>query len=157
MTPRPRHIPEGFQAISPALVINDASRAIEFYEKVFGAKQRMRLMGPAGKIVHAELVIGDAVFSVADEFPAWGNHGPTLTGDSPVRIVLFVEDVDEVAKRAVAAGARMLIAVSDQFYGDRSGRLMDPFGHVWIISSHKEDVTPSEMRRRMEAISQQAK
>lgn len=137
--------------------MNGASRAIEFYENVFGAKERMRLTGPTGKIVHAELVIGDAIFSVADEFPEWGNHGPTPTGDSPVRIVLFVEDVDEIAKRAVAAGARMLIAVSDQFYGDRSGRLMDPFGHVWIISTHKEDVTPPEMRRRMEELSKQSK
>jgi PhnB protein len=157
MSSKVSHIPKGFQSVSAVLVIHGAAQAINFYERVFGAKETMRLTEPGGKIAHAELVIGGATFSVADEFPEWGDHGPNKAGASPVRIALFVEDVDEVTKRAVAAGARMLIPVSDQFYGDRTGRLVDPFGHVWIISTHKEDVAPAEMRRRMEALSKQSK
>jgi PhnB protein len=153
MTTKVKPIPDGYGAVTPMLVARDAARAMEFYKAVFGAKERMRMMGPEGKIVHAELTIGDSVLMVADEFPEWGNCGPKSAGDSPVRIALYVEDVDEVVKRAVAAGAKVLIPVADQFYGDRSGRLADPFGHVWIVSTHKEDVSPSEMQKRMDAFS----
>jgi PhnB protein len=156
MASRVKAIPDGYHAVTPALVVNGAARSIEFYETAFGAKERMRMTEPGGKIVHAEMTIGDAVFMVKDEFPEWGDLGPKSPGDSPVRIALYVEHVDEVAARAVAAGAKILIPVEDQFYGDRSGRLQDPFGHVWIISTHKEDVSPDEMQRRMDALSKES-
>jgi PhnB protein len=149
-------IPDGYQAVTPLLVVNNAARAMEFYKTAFGAKERMRMAGPGGKIAHAEMTISDAVIMVADEFPEWGDLGPKSVADSAVRIVLYVDDVDEVAKRAVTAGAKVLIPVADQFYGDRSGRLADPFGHVWIIATHKEDVSPDEMRKRMEALSKKS-
>jgi len=156
MATRVKPVPDGFHAVTPLLVVNDAARAIEFYKTAFGAKERMRMAGPGGKIVHAEMTIGDAVIMVADEFPEWGDLGPKSAGDSPVRIALYVDDVDEVAKRAVTAGAKVLIPVADQFYGDRCGRLADPFGHLWIIATHKEDVSPGEMQKRMEALSKKS-
>lgn len=145
-------IPDGYYAVTPLLVVDDAARAIDFYKTAFGAVERMRMAGPGGKIAHAEMTIGDSVIMLADEFPDWGDVGPQADGKSPVRIALYVEDVDEVARRAVAAGAKILIPVADQFYGDRSGRLADPFGHLWIIATHKEDVSPGEMQKRMEAL-----
>ena len=146
-------VPDGYHVVNPLLVVNDAARAIEFYTVVFGATERSRLVGPGGKIAHAELSIGDSVIMLADEFPDWGDVGPKSYGHSPVRLILYVRDVDALASRAVGFGAKMLLAVADQFYGDRSGRLEDPFGHLWIISTHKEDVSPEEMHRRMEALS----
>ena len=156
MADKVKPFPEGFHAVNPVLVVNGAAQAIEFYISAFGAKERMRLVEPGGKIAHAEMTIGDAVFMVKDEFPEWGDRSPDPAGGSPVRIGLYVDDVDEVAKRAVAAGAKILIPVGDQFYGDRSGRLADPFGHIWIISTHKEDVSPEEMKRRMDALSKKS-
>lgn len=156
MDTRVKPIPDGYHAVTPVLVVNDAARAIEFYKTAFGAKQRMRMTGPGGKIVHAEMTIGNAVFMVTDEFPEWGELGPKSAVDSPVRIALYVDDVDEVAKRAVAAGAKILIPVADQFYGDRGGRLADPFGHLWIVATHKEDVSPGEMQKRMDALSKKS-
>ena len=152
MATRVKPIPDGYGAVTPVLVVSGAARAMEFYRTVFGAKERMRMTGPGGKIVHAELTIGNAVLMVTDEFPEWGNLGPKSAADSPVRIALYVDDVDELVKRAVAAGATLLIPVADQFYGDRSGRLADPFGHLWIVSTHKEDVSPGEMQRRMDEL-----
>jgi len=149
-------IPDGYHAVTPLLVVNDAARAIEFYKSAFGAVERMRMAGPGGKIAHAEMTIGDSVIMLADEFPEWGDVGPKADDNSPVRIALYIDDVDEVARRAVAAGAKVLIPVADQFYGDRSGRLADPFGHLWIIATHKEDVSPGEMQKRMEALAKKS-
>jgi PhnB protein len=156
MSGKVKPVPEGFHSVNPVLVVNGASRAIEFYRTAFGAKERMRLAGPGGKIVHAEMTLGDALFMVKDEFPEWGDHSPKTAEGSSVRIALYIDEVDEVAARAVAAGAKILIPVADQFYGDRSGRLEDPFGHVWIISTHKENVAPDEMKRRMDALSKKS-
>jgi PhnB protein len=156
MATKVKSIPDGYSAVTPVLVVSDAARAIEFYKTVFGAKERMRMAGPGGKIVHAELTVGDAVLMVADEFPEWGDLSPKSGVDPTVRIAIYVDDVDAVAKRAVAGGAKILIPVADQFYGDRSGRLADPFGHLWIISTHKEDVSPDEMQKRMAALSKKS-
>ena len=153
---RVKPIPDGYHAVTPFLVVSDAARAMEFYKVAFGAKERMRMAGPGGKIVHAEMTIGDAVIMVADEFPEWGNLSPESLNGSPVRMALYVEDVDDVASRAVAAGAKVLIPVADQFYGDRSGRLADPFGHLWIVATHIEDVSPGEMQKRMDALSKKS-
>jgi PhnB protein len=153
MASKVNYIREGCHAVTPVLVVNDAARAIDFYKTVFGARERMRLVGPGGKIVHAEITLGDAIIMVSDEFREWGDLGPTSAGDSPVRIAYYVENVDEVAERAAAAGAKILIPVADQFYGDRSGRLIDPFGHLWIIATHKENVSLTEMQKHMDALS----
>jgi len=153
---RVKPIPDGYHAVTPFLVVSDAARAMEFYKAAFGATERMRMAGPGGKIVHAEMTIGDAVIMVADEFPEWGNLSPESLNGSPVRMALYVEDVDDVASRAVAAGAKVLIPVADQFYGDRSGRLADPFGHLWIVATHIEDVSPGEMQKRMDALSKKS-
>src|SRR5271157_566043 len=156
MMSRVKPIPDGYHAVTPFLVVSDAARAMEFYKAAFGATERMRMAGPGGKIVHAEMTIGDAVIMVADEFPEWGNLSPESLNGSPVRMALYVEDVDDVASRAVAAGAKVLIPVADQFYGDRSGRLADPFGHLWIVATHIEDVSPGEMQKRMDALSKKS-
>jgi PhnB protein len=156
MMSRVKPIPDGYHAVTPFLVVSDAARAMEFYKAAFGAKERMRMAGPGGKIVHAEMTIGDTVIMVADEFPEWGNLSPESLNGSPVRMALYVEDVDDVASRAVAAGAKVLIPVADQFYGDRSGRLADPFGHLWIVATHIEDVSPGEMQKRMDALSKKS-
>jgi len=152
MAEKVKHIPAGWHAVTPYLVVKDAARAIDFYGKVFGAKEVMRLPGSDGKVGHAEIKIGGDYVMLADEVPEQGHKSPQSLGGSPVRIHLYVEDVDAVASRAVEAGARVLIPVGDQFYGDRSGRIEDPFGHIWILSTHTEDVTPMEMQQRMEAL-----
>jgi PhnB protein len=156
MMSRVKPIPDGYHAVTPFLVVSDAARAMEFYKAAFGAKERMRMAGPGGKIVHAEMTIGDAVIMVGDEFPEWGNLSPESLNGSPVRMALYVQDVDDVASRAVAAGAKVLVPVADQFYGDRSGRLADPFGHLWIVATHIEDVSPGEMQKRMDALSKKS-
>jgi PhnB protein len=143
-------IPEGYHTATPYLIVRGAERALEFYKKAFGATELMRFPAPEGKIGHAEIKIGDSPIMLADEFPDMGNRSPQSFGGTPVSIMLYVEDVDAVAKRAVAAGAKEQRPVKDQFYGDRSGTFEDPFGHVWNIATHKEDVSPEEMRRRME-------
>ncbi len=154
-TGKVRPIPEGHHSVAPYLMVRDAAGAIEFYKQAFGATEVMRLSMPDGRIGHAEIQIGDSRIMLADEFPEYGNRGPEAFGGSPVIISLFVEDVDAVASKAVAGGAKILIPVSDQFYGDRSGRLADPFGHVWIVSTHIEDVSPEEIERRTEAFMKQ--
>src|SRR5262249_48213188 len=131
-------------------------RAIDFYKKAFGATELMRMADPtSGKIGHAEIKIGDSVIMIADEFPEMDARSPKSLGGSPVGLALYVEDVDAVADRAVAAGATVVRPVKDQFYGDRSGTFTDPFGHKWTVATHKEDVSPEEMHRRMEAACKQ--
>jgi len=144
-------IPDGYHTATPYLIIKNATKAIEFYKQAFGAKETMRFPGPDGKIGHAEIRVGDSAIMMADEFPEKGVRSPESFGGSPVMILLYVEDVDAVTARAIAAGAKSVRPVQDQFYGDRSGTIADPFGHVWTISTHKEDVSPEEMQRRMAA------
>lgn len=146
-------IPEGYPRVTPYLVIDGAARAIDFYKRIFGAKERFRMDAPGGKIGHAELQIGDSVVMLADEFPEMGYRGPRAFGGTPVSLHIYVEDVDAIAKQATAAGAKELRPVRDEFYGDRTGTFEDPFGHVWSIATHKEDVSREEMERRMTAMS----
>ncbi|MCH7760642.1 VOC family protein [candidate division TA06 bacterium] len=149
MTVKP--IPDGYNTVTPYLIVKDAASAIDFYQKAFGAKELMRMAGPSGKVGHAEIKIGDSPIMLADESPEMGTRGPQSLGGSPVSILLYVENVDELFTRAIAAGAKALKPVQDQFYGDRSGTLTDPFGHVWTIATHKEDIPPEEMAKRAEA------
>lgn len=141
-------IPDDRPNASPYITVRGADEAIEFYKQAFGATEELRLVDSGGNVVHAEIRIGDSVIMITDEFPEWGNQGPISLGGSPVRIHLYVEDPDAVAERAVAAGAELVIPVDDQFYGERTGRVKDPFGHSWIIAAHVEDMTGEEMQRR---------
>jgi PhnB protein len=134
--------------LTPYLVVDGAAEAIAFYTHAFGAEETMRLAEPSGRIGHAEITIGKALVMLADEFPEMNIRGPRALGGSPVTLHLKVDDVDAVAARAVDAGATVVFAVKDQFYGERSGRFTDPFGHVWVLSTHIEDVSPEEMQRR---------
>jgi len=142
--------PEGYHRITPYLVVDGAAKALEFYAKHFGAEEFVRMPGPEGKVMHAEMKIGDSVLMLADGMDEF--KGPNAYGGSPVSLLLYVEKVDEVVAGAVAAGATLLRPVQDQFYGDRSGTLKDPFGHIWTIATHVEDVSPEEMQRRMQAM-----
>ena len=144
-------IPADYAGITPYLSVKGAADAIEFYKKAFGATEMMRLPNPDGTLGHAEIKIGDALIMLADEYPDYGNVSPKTLGGSSVRLHMYVEDVDAFFEKAVAAGAKVLIPVADQFYGDRSGRLEDPFGHVWHVATHTEDVSPEEMERRASA------
>ncbi len=148
MTPV-HYIPQGYNSITPYLVIKGAADAIEYYKKVFGATVVVRMDDPSGRIGHAELKIGDSHIMLADEFPEMNYRAPVTDGSSPVSILLYVEDVDLIVERAVAAGAKILKPVQDQFYGDRSGFIQDPFGHLWGVATHKEDVSAEEMEERM--------
>jgi PhnB protein len=149
-------IPQGYGSVTPYLIVDGAAAAIEFYKKVFEAEERMRLAAPGGRVGHAELVIGGSVVMLADEHPEMGARGPRTIGGSPVGIHLYLGDVDRTAARAVAAGAKLLRPVADQFYGDRGGTIEDPFGHVWHLATHVEDVPPDELRRRAAAAMQAA-
>ena len=144
-------IPDGYPSLSPYLSVDGAAAAIDFYSKVLGAKERMRMPGPDGKIGHAELQIGDSVLMLADEWEEGGFLAPQTVGRTSVTLSLFVEDVDGVFERALAAGAKSLRPVENQFYGDRSGQFEDPFGHRWSIATHVEDVSPEEMAKRAAA------
>ena len=144
-------VPEGYHTVTPYLIIKGAAAAIEFYKKALGATELMRMPQPDGRIGHAELKIGDSHVMLADEFPEMNNRGPKTLGGSAVTIHLYVEDVAAVARKALAAGAKELTPVKDQFYGDRAGKLEDPFGHVWYISTHKEDLSPEEIQERAKA------
>ena len=148
MTSGVKPVPEGYHSVTPYLVVNDAAGAIEFYKTAFGASELMRMAAPNGRIGHAELRIGDSRVMLADEFPEMGARSARTIGGSPVHIYLYVEDVDAVTGRALAAGAKELRPVKDQFYGDRSGSIEDPLGHVWHVSTHQEDVPPDELKRR---------
>ena len=151
MSPSVKPIPDGYPQVSPYLIVDGAARAIDFYTQVLGAKERMRMGGPDGKIGHAELQIGDSVIMLADEFPEMDFRSPRSIGGTPVHIHLYVEDVDAVVGRALASGAKVLRPVQDQFYGDRSGSVIDPYGHVWHVATHKEDLSMDELRRRAAA------
>ena len=148
-------IPEGYHAVTPYLIIKGATAAIDYYKKVFGATERMRMDGPGGTIGHAELVIGDSTIMLADEYPDMGHRSPKTIGGTPVSLVLYIEDVDAVFKRALDAGAKSVRPVENQFYGDRMGTLEDPFGHMWSVATHVEDVAPEEMKRRAEEFAKQ--
>jgi PhnB protein len=144
-------IPDGYTTATPYLIIKDAASAIEFYKQAFGATELMRFADPSGKIGHAEIKIGNSPIMLADEFPEMGVRGPQSFGGTPVSILLYVEDVDARFRQAIAAGANETRPVKDQFYGDRSGTLVDPFGHVWTLATHKEDVSLEEVNKRFEA------
>lgn len=151
MARKVRAIPEGHHTVTPYLIVSDAAGALAFYKKAFGAEELMRVAAPRGKIGHAELRIGDSVIMLADEYPDMNARGPHAFGGSPVSIHLYVEDVDTVARQAIAAGATVVRPVQDQFYGDRSGSFTDPFGHSWHVATHKEDLTPEELDKRVKA------
>lgn len=145
-------IPDGYRGATPYLCVKGAAQAIEFYQHAFGAVELMRIANTTGGVGHAEIKIGDAIVMLSDEAPEMNVRSPVSIGGSPVAIMLYFEDVDAVAKQAVAAGAKLLRAVEDQFYGDRGGKLQDPFGHIWWIATHIEDVAPEEMRKRAAAL-----
>jgi PhnB protein len=141
-------IPDGYPQVTPYLCVDGAQAAIEFYSAVLGAKERMHMPGPDGKIAHAELQLGESVIMLSDEFPEMDVRGPRSVGGTPVMISVYVEDVDAVFDAAVAAGATARRPVENQFYGDRTGQFEDPFGHRWSVATHVEDVPPDEMQKR---------
>ena len=148
MSNKVKSVPEGYHSVIPYLIIQDATQALEFYKKAFEAIEVMRMPTPDGKIGHAEIKIGDSHIMLADEFPERGFRGPKALGGTPVGIMVYVENVDETVSKAVAAKAKILQPVKNQFYGDRSGQIEDPFGHSWYIATHIEDVPPKEMEKR---------
>ena len=145
-------IPDGYPQVTPYLSVDGAAEAMEFYGRVLGATERMRMDGPDGKVGHAELEIGSGLVMLADEFPGTGQQSPRSLGGTSVTVSVYVEDVDAVFGRAIDAGATEVRPVADQFYGDRVGSFRDPWGHVWSIATHVEDVSPEEMARRAEAM-----
>lgn len=149
-------VPEGYHSVTPYLIVKGAARAIEFYKKAFGATELMRFPGPNDSVMHAEIKIGDSPVMLADEKDDAGYRSPQSVGGSPVSLMVYVQDVDKVFNQAVSSGANATRPVADQFYGDRLGTLVDPFGHVWSIATHKEDVSEQEMQRRMQALPKSA-
>ncbi|TWU09369.1 hypothetical protein CA54_46100 [Symmachiella macrocystis] len=147
MTVQP--IPDGYHTATPYMIVDGAGEAIAFYEKAFGATELMRMPGPDGKIGHAEIQIGDSRIMMSDEYPDMGFRGPKSLGGAGINMMLYVEDCDTLFAQALAAGGKELRPLADQFYGDRSGTLEDPFGHVWTVSTHKEDLTMEEVAARM--------
>ncbi len=156
MSKNVNYIPEGRNSVTPYLIVKNAARAIDYYKNVFGATELMRMDGPDGKIGHAELKIGDSIIMLADENVAMGNRSAESIGASPVSLYVYLPDVDKTFEKAVAGGAKMLKPVEDQFYGDRSGFLRDPFGHLWGLATHKEDVSAQEIEKRMKKMMQAA-
>lgn len=152
------YIPKDYNTVTPYLVIKGAAQAIEYYKKVFGATETVRMNGPDGKVGHAELKIGNSIIMLADENPnmGQGHTGATTIGGSPVSLYVYFPDVDRIFERAVAEGAKVLKPVENQFYGDRNGFLQDPFGHLWGLATHVEDVSPQEMKERMQKMMQAA-
>jgi PhnB protein len=141
-------VPDGYHTVTPYIIVNAGAKALEFYARAFGAVERLRIDGPGGKIGHAEIMIGNSYVMLADEHPEVEALSPTTVGGTPVTLHLYVEDVDTVVARAVAAGATLIRPVADQFYGDRVGGIRDPFGHRWFIATHKEDLSNEELQRR---------
>jgi PhnB protein len=150
-------IPDAYRSATPYLCIRDAAKALEFYKKAFGAKEISRMGMPDGKIGHAEIKISEAIIMLSDEFPDYGALSPQSIGGTPVSIMVYVEDVDGFVNRAVAAGAKLEKPVQDQFWGDRSGVLIDPFGHKWHFATHIEDISPEEMKKRHDDFMKQMK
>jgi PhnB protein len=143
-------VPEGFHTVTPYLVVDDGARAIEFYQQAFGAKEIMRMPGPDGKVSHAEIKIGDSIIMLGPAQANTGVRSPQSVGGSTVSIFLYLDDVDSTFKKALSAGAKEAQPLADQLWGDRYGRLTDPFGHSWSLATHKEDVSPEEMSKRMQ-------
>ena len=141
-------IPEGYHTITPYLAVDDAAEAIEYYQEAFGAKERVRMNAPDGKIGHAELEIGDSLVMLSDPFPQATTKSPSELGGTSASVFMYVEDVDATVKQAVDAGAKVTMEVSDQFWGDRFGSVVDPFGHQWSIATHVEDLSPEEIAER---------
>ncbi len=152
MAKQVKPIPDGYHSVTPYLVVKGAAEAIDFYKKVFGAVEVMRMPQPDGRIGHAELRIGDSHVMLADEFPEMEVVGPGTLGNTSVGLLLYVDDVDKTVERAVALGATIKKPVADQFYGDRNGTIEDPFGHKWTVAVHVEDVSTEEMERRAAAM-----
>ena len=144
-------VPKGFHTLTPHLVIKGAAEAIEFYKRAFQAQEVVRMLSPEKRIIHAELKIGDSMVFIGEEFPTMGCTGPAVLGGTPVTLHLYVDDVDAVFDRAVKAGATVTMPLNNMFWGDRYGKLTDPFGHNWSIASRVEDVSPEEMQRRQES------
>jgi PhnB protein len=151
MTDKVKPIPEGYHTLTPYLIVHDAAGAIEFYKQAFGATEMFRMDGPDGRIGHAEMRVGDSQIMLADEHPEMNARSPQTMGGSPVSFMLYVEDVDGMVAQALAAGATLKRPIADQFYGDRTGGVEDPFGHNWYIATHVEDVAPDELQRRAAA------
>jgi PhnB protein len=149
-------IPDGYNSVIPYLHVKGAAQALEFYKSAFGAKEVLRMPGPGGQVMHAELKIGDSMIMLSDEHPQMGALGPQSVGGTPVTLHLYVENVDAVVRKAVAAGATLDQPVKDQFYGDRSGSLTDPFGHKWHVATHVEDVSPEDLKVRAAAAMSQS-
>ena len=145
-------VPDGYHTVTPYMTIRDAAKALEFYKKAFGAEVAVRMDGPGGRISHAEMRIGNSMIMLSDEAPEMGAKSPQQLGGSPVKLLLYVDDVDAITKRAVEAGATIVRPVEDQFYGDRVATIEDPFAHQWFIHTHKEDVSGEEMQRRLAAM-----
>lgn len=152
MTRKAKPIPDGYHTATPYLIIQGAANALDFYKRAFGAKEILRMAGPGGKVMHAEIQIGDSRIMLADEMPEMGFRGPNSIGGSATTIHLYVKDVDAMAKKTVAAGAKVMQPVENKFYGDRSGTFTDPFGHIWSLATHIEDVSPKEIRKRADAM-----
>lgn len=151
-------IPEGYHTLTPYMTVRDAVRAIDFYKQAFGAQERGVMKGPDGKVMHAELKIGDSIVMLADEFPEFGAVAPESGGSTSMGLHIYVDNVDQAFDRAVKAGAKVEMPVSDQFWGDRYGKLRDPFGHKWSIATHVKDMSADEMKRSMdEAMAQMQK
>lgn len=150
-------IPPQYHSITPSLVIRGAAQAIDFYRRAFGAKERVRMAGPGGAVMHAEIKIGDSMLMLSDEWPEMGSRGPQALGGSPITVMLYVKDCDQTFRQAVEAGARAQMEPQDMFWGDRFAKLEDPFGHQWGILTAKEKVSPKEMARRQAAWQEQMK
>ena len=144
-------IPEGYHSITPYLFVRSAASAIDFYKNAFGATEIVRMAGSNGKITHAEMKIGDSIVMLADENPQTGVMSPQTVGGFSSGLHIYVENVDAIIQKAIESGAKLLRPIKDQFYGDRSGSLLDPFGHMWSVATHVEDVSPEEMKKRMTA------
>jgi len=149
-------IPKGYHTVTPSLFVVGAAKAIEFYKKALGAEELMRFPGPDGAIMHAEIKIGDSIVMLADEMPEQGGRGPKSIGGTPVSFFVYRENVDAEWKRALDAGAKVLVPLADQFWGDRTGCLEDPFGHQWWLAQHLQDLTPEEIQKNAEAFFSQA-
>ena len=150
MKTKVKPIPDGFHAVTPYLTVRNAAQAIDFYQRAFDAEERTRMLTPDGKVGHAELMIGNSVIMLGDEFPQMGNQSPETLNGSPVGFALYVKNVDDAFDRAVEAGATVKEPVDNKFWGDRAGTVIDPFGHKWTLLTHFEDVSPKEMKKRME-------